>query len=207
MSTPKPTYYDACSLAYQAEGRPAGCVTMAADVGPMVDAMMADPNRVNYTSDLAIHEFRSTIAKLGRNPSQTTKHLDAAWMQASVTDLMERILSQQMTVMNTEPAAYPQASALVDMAARDGRAFGLWDTVHILNATALSVEIGECVDLVTADTGFERFLEYRPHFASAVSVVTLRDPHPESRPAGYSPVAAPVSGFCSACGRALSNVD
>lgn len=175
------TYFDACSLAYQAEARFAGCVSMAADVGPMVDGLMSDGGRTSYTSDLAIHEFRSTLAKLVRSTEPHLKNLDAAWMWDSVTELMRRVRAGELTVVNTEPGVYPHASTLVDMAARDGLAFGLWDTVHLLNAVALSVEHKSVVDLVTADQGFKKFVDYRPHFSKAVNVLTLKDPSPGSR--------------------------
>ena len=129
-----PTYYDACSLAYQAENRAPGCTTMAAHVGPQVDALMADPLRSHYVSELGVLEFRNTLAKLCRSTTPESAALGTDWMSAAVTELMGRIARSEISVVRTEPRMYLHATSLVDLAARAGIAFGTWDTVHVLDA-------------------------------------------------------------------------
>jgi len=154
---------------------------MAAHVGPQVDALMADPLRSHYVSELGVLEFRNTLAKLCRSTTPESAALGTDWMSAAVTELMGRIARSEISVVRTEPRMYLHATSLVDLAARAGIAFGTWDTVHVLDAALLSRELGQPVELVTADKAFTKFTTHFVHFARFVQVVTLEDAGGASR--------------------------
>ena len=170
------TYFDANVLVYRAQATVSSCPGMPSRVGPQVEALITDEGRQALTSDLGVLEFRNTLAKCCRNTQPTMRSFNAEWMSDAVTGLMVLIKDGTLEVLTTRPQASQQASALVDLAARNhGRAFGTWDTIHVITAAATARERGASVEIVTADKGFAKFFDMYPQFGKSVNVLQLED--------------------------------
>lgn len=171
------TYFDACALTYRAQASVAPCPPMPRRVGPLIDSYLDDPGRQAIVSDLGMLEFQNTLAKLVRISEADYIGFDLPWLRASVTDVMDRVSSGAVEVVAMPAKSFERAAALVTIATRDhGRAFGSWDTIHIITAAGIGREHETVVDLVTSDQGLASFVALYPHFTKYVNVVQVDDP-------------------------------
>lgn len=146
-------------------------------VGPLIEAYLLDTSRKAVVSDLGMLEFQNTLAKLVRNADPGHSGFDLEWLQAATTDVMDRIANDEVEVVVTPAKSYERAGALVTLATREhGRAFGSWDTIHILTAAEIGFERKTVVDLVTSDQGLAGFVDLYPQFGKYVNVIQVDDP-------------------------------
>ena len=166
-------YVDTSVICCHAQGSVPTAPARHASIRSSLEAVFASGATVAI-SELTLIEYHDVLLRKVRNAAQEPMW-DDEWARSSLAATMAAIRSGALTVIPAPPKAPEHALQLLEYATREQHAVGfkLWDAMHLVIATNWAYEVGENVELLTADRDFGLFVAAVPAFNRLVRLVDL----------------------------------
>lgn len=167
--SPRHRYLDSCAVVSWLCSVVPDCEPIDVKLGGVVQTLLDDTSSTLGLSELTLVEVHDTLAKLLRSSEQTS--FDVVWFESAMDRLMDALAAGNFTVVRPPPKVVEHAMALVTVASRDsGARVKAWDATHIVTAAGWTRELGQRVEVVTADSDFKRLMDLQPHFGSLLDL-------------------------------------
>jgi hypothetical protein len=169
---PRLCYLDANPLMRIAESDGAPPEHRSLRIEANVTPLIESADIVTAISQVSILEVHTNACKYVRQTEADFQRYDDAWLDRTMSQLMEWISGGSLIVRQAPPNVMLKAIAIVERATREARRnLRSWDAVHLIYACQWAREEGRQVELVSNNGDFRAFLDTFPEFASLVNLV------------------------------------